>query len=63
MIEQDNEPLDSEQDMVSEGAPAVPEPRDPDKGEVLSIWATLQAMTEMAQLTKEKEAADEAPHE
>jgi heme-degrading monooxygenase HmoA len=36
---------------------------DPDKGEVLSIWATLQAMTEMAQLAKEKEAPDEAPHE
>jgi len=32
---------------------------DLDKGEVLSIWATLQAMTEMAQLAKEKEAADE----
>jgi hypothetical protein len=29
---------------------------DPDKGEVLSLWATLQAMTEMAQLAKE--AAD-----
>jgi heme-degrading monooxygenase HmoA len=36
---------------------------DPDKGEVLSIWATLQAMTEMAKFAKEKEAADEAPHE
>lgn len=59
MIEQDNEPLDSEQDMVSEGAPALPEPRDPDKGEVLSIWATFAAMNEMAQLAKEKEADDE----
>jgi len=32
---------------------------DPDRGEVLSIWATLQAMTEMAQLAKETEAKDE----
>jgi heme-degrading monooxygenase HmoA len=33
--------------------------QDPDKGEVLSLWATLQAMTEMAKLAKEKEAPDE----
>jgi hypothetical protein len=33
--------------------------QDPDKGEVLSLWATLQAMTEIAQLAKEKGAADE----
>jgi len=26
---------------------------DPDKGEVLSIWATLAALNEMAKLTKE----------
>ena len=36
---------------------------DPDKGEVLSLMDTLKAMTEMAQLAKEKEADDEAPHE
>lgn len=28
---------------------------DPDKGEVLSIWATLAAMTEMAKLAQPKE--------
>lgn len=32
---------------------------DPDKGEVLSIWATLAAMNDMAKLEKEKEADDE----
>ena len=36
---------------------------DPDRGEVLSLMDTLKAMTEMAQLAKEKEADDEAPHE
>jgi hypothetical protein len=28
---------------------------DPDKGEVLSIWATLAAMTEMSKLAKAKD--------
>ena len=32
---------------------------DPDRGEVLSLMDTLKAMTEMAQLTNEKQAADE----
>ena len=32
---------------------------DPDKGEVLSIWATLAAMNDMAELKKLKESADE----
>lgn len=32
---------------------------DPDKGEVLSVWATLNAMTAMSQLTKPKETIDE----
>ena len=36
---------------------------DPDRGEVLSLMDTFKAMTEMAQLAKEKEADDEAPHE
>jgi hypothetical protein len=32
---------------------------DPDKGEVLSIWATLAAMNDLAELAKETEAKDE----
>jgi heme-degrading monooxygenase HmoA len=36
----------------------IPTTADPDKGEVLSIWATLQAITEMANLKKEQEARD-----
>lgn len=34
---------------------ATPTTANPDQGEVLSIWATLQAMTEMSKLTKPKE--------
>lgn len=38
---------------------------DPDRGEVLSIWATLAAMTEMSKLTKAKadEPGVESRHE
>jgi hypothetical protein len=32
---------------------------DSDKGEVLSVWTTLNAMTAMSQLIKPKETLDE----